>query len=116
MIQEVDVWFEPSVVWEIKGADIQVSPIYTAAIGEVDSARVSISNNFEVTHDQGLGLRFPRLIKVRTDKGPTETTEPSTVTIFKFLNAKHIQIVDAYRSQAAVGNKGASFDDDEDFY
>lgn len=31
-----DVWFKPCVVWEIKGADIQLSPVYTTAIGSVD--------------------------------------------------------------------------------
>ncbi len=36
----VDVWFEPRTVWEIRGADIQVSPVHTAAIGLVDRERV----------------------------------------------------------------------------
>jgi DNA ligase-1 len=38
--QEADVWFEPHVVWEIRGADIQISPVYTAAKGLADENKV----------------------------------------------------------------------------
>jgi DNA ligase-1 len=38
--KEMDVWFEPCMVWEIKGADIQISPIYTAAVGMADEYKV----------------------------------------------------------------------------
>jgi len=34
------VWFEPCVVWEVRGADIQISPVHTAAIGQVDNNKV----------------------------------------------------------------------------
>lgn len=37
---EVDVWLEPCCVWEIKGADMQISPVYTAGIGDIDPKRV----------------------------------------------------------------------------
>jgi ATP-dependent DNA ligase len=43
----VDVWFEPVYVWEIKGADLQISPVYTAGIGEIDDKKViKIIRNF----------------------------------------------------------------------
>jgi len=86
---EMDVWFEPCVVWEVKGADIQISPVYTAAIGEIEP-------------NKGIGLRFPRLIKVRPDKKPTEATTSSF-------------IAEMYKSQASVMNK-VEIKDDEDFY
>lgn len=38
---EVDVWLEPCCVWEIKGADMQISPVYTAGIGDIDPKKVT---------------------------------------------------------------------------
>ncbi|KAI9572147.1 ATP-dependent DNA ligase [Boletus coccyginus] len=56
-----DVYFRPSEVWEIRGADITLSPISLAALGEVSSVR-------------GLSLRFPRFLRVREDKRPEHAT------------------------------------------
>ncbi|KAG2150519.1 ATP-dependent DNA ligase [Suillus clintonianus] len=50
-----DVYFRPHKVWEIRGADITLSPVSLAALGLVSSLR-------------GLSLRFPRFIKAREDK------------------------------------------------
>ncbi|OJA13073.1 hypothetical protein AZE42_01894 [Rhizopogon vesiculosus] len=50
-----DVYFRPHEVWEIRGADITLSPVSLAALGMVSSSR-------------GLSLRFPRFIKTREDK------------------------------------------------
>lgn len=32
---KADVWFEPKIVWEVRTADLSLSPIYTAAQGVV---------------------------------------------------------------------------------
>jgi len=57
-----DVWFHPSVVLEVTGAELSVSPIHTAAEGVFKE-------------DAGLGLRFPRFTgRVRNDKGAEEST------------------------------------------
>jgi len=73
-----NLWLKPTVVWEVKGSDVQLSPVYTAGIGEVDLNR-------------GLGLRFPRVIKIREDKDPTDATDST-------------QIAAWYKNQAAVMN------------
>ena len=59
---EADVWFEPSLVLEILGAEVTLSPIHMAAM---DSIRKG----------SGLAIRFPRFTgKYRTDKSPEDAT------------------------------------------
>lgn len=83
-----DVWFEPRYVWEVRTADLTLSPRYRAAAGEFG---------------KGISLRFPRFIKERDDKKPEEATTSRAVA-------------EMYRKQEAVGkNKGPSVDDDFEY-
>ncbi|KAL3905114.1 MAG: hypothetical protein SGPRY_011028, partial [Prymnesium sp.] len=69
-------WFQPSEVWEIRGADISISPVHGAGRGIVHATR-------------GLSLRFPRFIRKRPDKRVCDATTPQ-------------QLAQLYSKQASV--------------
>ncbi len=57
-----DVWFTPSMVLEVTGAEITLSPLHTAAISVIRQG-------------SGMAVRFPRFTgKLRTDKKPEDAT------------------------------------------
>jgi DNA ligase-1 len=59
---EADVWFDPRIVLEVRGAELTVSPVHTAATGAIRPGA-------------GLAIRFPRFTgKWREDKGPEDAT------------------------------------------
>ena len=80
---EADVWFEPRVVLEVKGAEITVSPVHTCACGAV---RV----------DAGLAIRFPRFTgRWRDDKAAEDAT-----TVKELLEMYNLQLKRAKSSSA----------------
>ncbi|KAK3357145.1 hypothetical protein B0T25DRAFT_622043 [Lasiosphaeria hispida] len=88
-----DVWFEPRYVWEVKTADLTLSPRYKAGSKE----------NVDPSGEKGISLRFPRFIKVRDDKKADEATSSR-------------QVAEMYRKQESVTkSKGPSVDDDFEY-
>lgn len=60
-LMKPDVWVEPALVAEIIGAELTLSPMHTCCRDEVRKGA-------------GISIRFPRFIRWRDDKGPTDAT------------------------------------------
>lgn len=87
-----DVWFDARYVWEVKTADLTLSPRYRAAIDEMGGKN-------------GISLRFPRFIQRRDDKKPEDATTTSAVA-------------EMYHKQQVVAKDGkgkAGVDDDFEY-
>lgn len=78
-------------MWEVKTADLTLSPRYKAGCREGFGG------------DKGISLRFPRFIKVRDDKKADEATSSR-------------QVAEMYRKQESVSkSKGPAVDDDFEY-
>lgn len=85
---ECDVWFDACKVWEIKAADLSKSSAHKGAIDKTGEA------------GRGIGLRFPRFIRVRDDKRPDQATTSD-------------QILEMYYAQDSIVDDGHGNDDDD---
>lgn len=73
---EPDVWVEPKYVIEVRADEITKSPVHVCGKRELK---------------EGLALRFPRMIKLRSDKKPEQAT--TTEEIIKLFNQqKHTSL------------------------
>jgi DNA ligase-1 len=87
---ECDVWFDAVQVWEVKAADLSKSSAHRGAVGRMGEP------------GRGIGLRFPRFERTRSDKRPFEATSSE-------------QILEMYYHQDSVaGGSGGNGDDDDD--
>ena len=61
-----DFYIEPSMVLEVLGAEVTLSPVHRCAYGSIRP-------------EAGLAIRFPRMVRVRDDKGPAEATTSAEI-------------------------------------
>ncbi len=75
-----DVWIEPSLVLEIVGAEITLSPVHSVAWGQVRP-------------DAGLALRFPRFTgRYRDDKSPEDaTTVKEILDLYRLARRRRVE-------------------------
>jgi DNA ligase-1 len=78
---EANVWFVPSKVLEVVGAELTLSPIHTAAWGVLKDGA-------------GLAVRFPRFTgKFREDKKPEQATGiDELISMFQAQGKKEIKV------------------------
>ncbi|XP_063897462.1 DNA ligase 1 [Helicoverpa armigera] len=85
-----DVWVSAALVWELRAADLSLSPAHRAARGLV-------------APDKGISLRFPRFVRERDDKTPEQATSAQ-------------QVAQMYLAQDQVRNSAAPLHDSDEFY
>lgn len=73
---EPDYWVQPEIVIEVRADEITKSPIHQAG---------------KTTNSDGFALRFPRMIRFRTDKKPTDATTVSEIKKM-YQNQANIQL------------------------
>ncbi len=79
-VLDADIWFSPSLVIEVLGDEITLSPIHTAAFNRI-------------RENSGLAIRFPRFTgRWREDKAPEDATQVD-------------EIVDMYNAQLKTISK-----------
>lgn len=81
-----DVWLSATRIWEIKCADLSLSPHHKAALGLVHPSK-------------GIALRFPRFVRERV--GADEKLVPDGITDAE-------QVFDMYQAQAVQGGGGGN--------
>ncbi|XP_042387905.1 DNA ligase 6-like isoform X3 [Zingiber officinale] len=74
-----DLWFHPELVWEIRGADLTISPVHHAAVGLVHPSR-------------GISVRLPRYIRSQPDKTPEDCSTSSDIALMYKSQTRKMEV------------------------
>jgi DNA ligase-1 len=83
---DADVWFEPRIVMEVIGAELTLSPIHTCCKGWVKTGT-------------GISIRFPRFIRWRSDKSPTEATTTKEIYEMYMKQLKKVSTIPSEKTE-----------------
>lgn len=103
-LAKCDVIFEPDQVWEIICADLTLSSLYAAARGCLLHDPMATTSS-KITKTKGVSTRFPRFIRVRTDKSVCDAT--SSLQVAKLYNQQFKQSM-----TQPIGGAALAYDDD----
>ncbi|GLD98297.1 hypothetical protein PINS_up006994 [Pythium insidiosum] len=79
-----DVWCQPRHVWEIKATQVTRSPSYMTAHSLLSE---DTDGSGAARRPKGLGLRFPRFVRVRSDKSAEQATDSAEMArLFRLAN------------------------------
>lgn len=78
-----DMWSTAEMVWEIKGADLTVSPVHKAAFGIVHPSR-------------GISMRFPRFIRSLLDRRPEDCSTSTDVAEMFHSQTRKMDVTGAH--------------------
>lgn len=92
-----DDWFSAQQVWELQAADLSRSSVHRGGVGHIENDLVDDANAI-----RGIGLRFPRFLRERSDKKAEQATSAE-------------QIVDLFQSQSGIEGNAKKDDDDDDW-
>ena len=93
--------FEPTEVWEVRAADLTLSPVHKAAVGRLHPER-------------GVAVRFPRFVRVRDDKAPTDATTADEVVALYNKQVRKVSDAGALPGGAEpAGSEAGGADDGE---
>ena len=84
-----DDWFDAVQVWEVAAADLSISPIHSSCCTSREDGK-------------GIGLRFPRFLRIRDDKSPEDATSAE-------------QVMQMYEDQFKAQSGAAKVQDDDDY-
>jgi len=74
-----DEWFSTNqnIVWELQAADLSRSSVHRGGVGRIENDNTAIANGNNGI--RGIGLRFPRYLRIRDDKKAEQATSSEQI-------------------------------------